>query len=219
MRHENVKDKTGKTREMVNKILSLKHKSPFVGTLIEAMSDAGCKVNPYKHICIEDCHSNFNIFGGFDSENNQVVLCQNKFDDVYLDFDKFAQMESLLSHELVHAFDHCRANVDFYTNPKHLMCSEIRAASLSGQCTYGSNVIESTLNAVQSYHKTCVRKAALRSFRALFPAWSLDQSYDLLNEVFYSCYNDFSPFDRIPLTKKQAELSYKAYLNRHRYKV
>jgi inner membrane protease ATP23 len=38
-----------------------------------------------------------------------------------------------LTHELVHAYDHCRAYVD-WTNCVHHACSEVRAANLSGDC-------------------------------------------------------------------------------------
>lgn len=41
--------------------------------------------------------------------------------------------ELTLTHELVHAYDHCRAFVD-WSNCVHHACSEIRAAHLSGDC-------------------------------------------------------------------------------------
>ena len=36
---------------------------------------------------------------------------------------------NVLAHEFVHAFDYCRAKVDF-ENLEHLACTEIRAANL-----------------------------------------------------------------------------------------
>jgi hypothetical protein len=41
--------------------------------------------------------------------------------------------ELTLTHELVHAYDHCRAYVD-WSNCVHHACSEVRAANLSGDC-------------------------------------------------------------------------------------
>ena len=42
------------------------------------------------------------------------------------------EVSHALTHELVHAYDHCRAvNLD-WTNCQHHACSEIRAAALSG---------------------------------------------------------------------------------------
>lgn len=31
----------------------------------------------------------------------------------------------MLSHELIHAYDHCRAQVDFLSNIQHLACTEV----------------------------------------------------------------------------------------------
>lgn len=44
-------------------------------------------------------------------------------------------MNETLTHELVHSYDHCRAHVD-WNDLKHLACSEIRAANLSGECFF-----------------------------------------------------------------------------------
>ena len=58
----------------------------------------------------------------------QIVLCENNL---------YSQgiMDETLTHELVHSYDHCRAHVD-WKDLKHLACSEIRAASLSGECFF-----------------------------------------------------------------------------------
>lgn len=59
----------------------------------------------------------------------------------------------------------------------------------------------------------------MNSFRALHPDWTKKDSTNLLNNVFFMCYNDTEPFDRIPLTQEAASLSYKAYSARNRYSV
>lgn len=38
-------------------------------------------------------------------------------------------------HELIHAYDYCRANL-VLENCRHHACTEIRAASLSGDCDF-----------------------------------------------------------------------------------
>jgi hypothetical protein len=48
----------------------------------------------------------------------QVVLCQNRIPDQ-------EWMDRTLTHELIHAFDHCRAKVD-WNNCEHHACSEVR---------------------------------------------------------------------------------------------
>lgn len=49
----------------------------------------------------------------------QVVLCQNRIPDQ-------EWMDRTLAHELIHAFDHCRAKVD-WNNCEHHACSEVRS--------------------------------------------------------------------------------------------
>ena len=58
----------------------------------------------------------------------QLVLCEN---NVYSQ----GHMNDTLTHELVHAYDHCRAKVD-WDKLEHLACSEVRAANLSGECFF-----------------------------------------------------------------------------------
>jgi inner membrane protease ATP23 len=54
-----------------------------------------------------------------------VVICHNHLSTQM-------EIEQALTHELIHAYDHCRAkNMDWMDCRQHA-CSEIRAASLSG---------------------------------------------------------------------------------------
>ena len=202
-------------RNILNSVLHGKNRTPFVDLLLAALADAGCPVKPELHIVIEDCLDNCNIIGAFDSFNNQIVLCKNQLNSFDSISNKTVSLQQTLSHELIHAYDHCRAHVDFYNNPSHLMCSEIRAASLSGQCMISQNFLPSALSGFKSYHQTCVRDTALASFQALYPSWKKEKSQALLEKCFLSCYNDYLPFDRIPFSKKQAELSLEFYKRRY----
>jgi len=83
-------------------------------------------VNKERHFSCEDC--NGNVSGGFDASTSQIVLCQNNIRNQ-------AHMNRVVTHELVHAFDHCRAHVNWFTDVRHLACSEVRAANLSGDCS------------------------------------------------------------------------------------
>lgn len=204
------------TKELRDHVISEDHSSPFLKLLLYSMRSIGCPVTPAVHIVVERCYPVFDGFGGFDSSNNEIVLCEEKFASLS---KKRAQktMDMILSHELVHAFDHCRAQVEFYDNPRHSMCSEIRAATLSGQCMLKNKVMASMLGGVRKYHKKCVKNYAKSSFKALHPKWNEKETNTLLDSVFEPCYNDHEPFDRLPLTAKDAELSYKAYVTRNRY--
>ena len=197
-------------RHILDRILLGNKSSPFVGILLSALADAGCPLKPEHHIAIEDCDKKHNIVGAFDSFNNQIVLCKNQLNGMQAN-SKVASVQKTLSHELVHAYDHCRADVDFYHNPAHMMCSEIRAAALSGECMFSENIVASTLSGFQAYHQTCVKKTALASFRALHPQWDRDRSQALFEKLFLTCYNDTLLFDRIPFSKRQAELAYDLY--------
>jgi inner membrane protease ATP23 len=54
--------------------------------------------------------------GGFAPEYG-ILLCQNRF------FSK-KHMEDTLAHELIHAYDHCKFNVD-WLNLRHHACTEV----------------------------------------------------------------------------------------------
>ncbi|NP_001345898.1 mitochondrial inner membrane protease ATP23 homolog isoform 3 [Mus musculus] len=100
--------------------------NPYVKLLLDAMKHSGCAVNRGRHFSCEVCDGN--VSGGFDASTSQIVLCENNIRNQ-------AHMGRVVTHELIHAFDHCRAHVHWFTNIRHLACSEIRAASLSGDCS------------------------------------------------------------------------------------
>ena len=206
-----------KTKNNLRRVISSRHGSPFVKTMLLAMQEAGCPIFHDVHIVIGECDPTSNVFGGFDQRNNRLILCQNKFRLISSDREKLTSMESLLSHELIHAYDYCRANVDFYNNPKHVMCSEIRAASLSGECMFKRKRNHAIFNGMRGYHKLCVKKAAMASFMSLHQSWTNEEAEQLMTQLFPSCYSDDEPFDRKPLTKDDAKLSYKAFITRNRY--
>ncbi|XP_055215218.1 mitochondrial inner membrane protease ATP23 homolog isoform X2 [Gorilla gorilla gorilla] len=108
------------------RLLKTLETNPYVKLLLDAMKHSGCAVNKDRHFSCEDC--NGNVSGGFDASTSQIVLCQNNIHNQ-------AHMNRVVTHELIHAFDHCRAHVDWFTNIRHLACSEVRAANLSGDCS------------------------------------------------------------------------------------
>ncbi|EPY82933.1 mitochondrial inner membrane protease ATP23-like protein [Camelus ferus] len=109
-----------------------------------------------------------------------IVLCQNNIRNQ-------AHMSRVVTHELVHAFDHCRAHVDWFTNVRHLACSE-----------------------------TCVRDRAILSILAVRNI-SKEVAQKAVDEVFESCFNDHEPFGRIPHNKTYARHAHRDFQNRDRY--
>ncbi|KAL2309506.1 hypothetical protein Nmel_005707 [Mimus melanotis] len=90
--------------------------NPYARLLLEALKQSGCTVFNDRHFSCENCDGC--VSGGFDAATSQIVLCQNNI-------RQQSHMNRVVTHELIHAFDHCRAHVDWFKNVKHLACSEI----------------------------------------------------------------------------------------------
>jgi len=129
--------------------------APIVKFMVDHLEKRGCKVSEKDFFVVRHCDEH--VGGGFDesaSKHGGVVLCQNHIRDfqhtgaaalprrLAADASALAACmltavwwgaEMTLTHELVHAYDHCRAYVD-WSNCVHHACSEVRAANLSGDC-------------------------------------------------------------------------------------
>uniref|UniRef100_A0A0F8ALI9 Mitochondrial inner membrane protease ATP23 n=1 Tax=Larimichthys crocea TaxID=215358 RepID=A0A0F8ALI9_LARCR len=180
--------------------------SPYAKLLLNAMKSSGCKVLKDRHFSCEDCDGT--VSGGFDAISSQIVLCQNNI-------SQQSHMTRVVTHELIHAFDHCRAHVDWFNNYRHLACSEIRAANLSGDCTFSNEAARFNFG-LKEHHQECVRDRALRSILALRNI-SRQEAEKIVDEVFDTCFNDHAPFGRIPHSKKDAKFASRDYENRGRY--
>ena len=91
------------------------------------------------------------LAGGF-QDDGAIILCSNAVNTQ-------SHASTTLVHETVHAFDQCRAKVD-WTNCVHHACSEIRAAMLSGDCAFKREVlIRRNLGFAKQFQK-CVKRRA-----------------------------------------------------------
>ncbi|XP_016829538.1 mitochondrial inner membrane protease ATP23 homolog isoform X2 [Cricetulus griseus] len=138
----------------------------------------------------------------------KIVLCQNNIRNQ-------AHMSRVVTHELIHAFDHCRAHVHWFTDIRHLACSEIRAASLSGDCSLVNEIFRLHFG-LKQHHQTCVRDRAVLSILAVRNI-SREEAQKAVDDVFESCFNDREPFGRIPHTKMYAQYAHRDFQNRQRY--
>ncbi|CBQ69658.1 conserved hypothetical protein [Sporisorium reilianum SRZ2] len=136
------------------------------------------------------------IAGGFSpslpsepTSHSSILLCSNRI------FSK-AHLEDTLSHEMVHWYDHCRFLVD-WSNLRHHACSEIRAASLSGDCGLARE-FKRRHYGFKLQHQNCVKRRAVLSILAN-PACNGDRekAERTVDEVFESCFGDTRPFDEI----------------------
>ncbi|ORX90273.1 hypothetical protein K493DRAFT_230925 [Basidiobolus meristosporus CBS 931.73] len=155
--------------------------NPMVKTLLGAMNRAGCNFEK-KHFRCVPCNNSGS--GGFSSEEG-IILCQNHF-------RSRPHMEETVVHELIHAFDYCKYNVDL-TNLKHHACTEVRAASLSGDCKWMREFLRGKFN-IKKQHQECVRRRAILSVRYNPYCQDEGQAIDAVNSVFDSCYQDTTPF-------------------------
>ena len=126
----------------------------------------------------------------------------------------------MVVHELIHAFDHCRAaNLD-WSNCRHHACSEVRpscrdptplcvachltrgvypqvrAASLSGDCSFSQELLRGNIG-ITGQHKKCVRRRAELSV-AMNPACQGPAAKAAVDACFEDCFRDTAPFERIP---------------------
>lgn len=154
--------------------------------LLNALKENGCPFHINRHFRCENSSSN-NIRGGFNRQHCQIIIFADKV-------DSNSEACRIFRHELIHAYDYCRNELDF-NDPKHLACTEIRAARLSDECSFFRYL--STSNRPfrwKNQHRQCVRERAKESMR-VFPHFSSKHIEQIMNDVFDRCYNDTNPFD------------------------
>ncbi|RHY33018.1 hypothetical protein DYB32_001945 [Aphanomyces invadans] len=176
--------------------------------LVQAMEKMGCKVKDLPDFFSSE-HCEGNINGGFKlNEDGQpgVVLCQNHIKDQ-------EWMDRTLAHELIHAYDHCRAQVDWKTDCDAHACSEIRAAALSGDCDWHLEVFRGHFNIAKQHQvrssfldmnhlikmvlaQVCVRRRAELSLK--YNPMCTGKETSCVDKVFETCYKDHFPFSDIP---------------------
>ncbi|URE27358.1 Peptidase M76 family [Musa troglodytarum] len=189
---------------------SLEH--PTVKFLREKMEKAGCPVWPRLLTAIT-CKGQSSA-GGYSSGRGGFLLLH-----VFCKFQKYTidkgtlrlvlsiticcnhmtfqdEINQVIIHELIHAYDDCRAKNMEWTNCAHHACSEIRANHLSGDCHYKRELLRGFLK-IRGHGQECVRRRALKSVQNN-PYCSAVAAKDAIEAVWDICYNDTSPFDRAP---------------------
>ncbi|XP_047961407.1 mitochondrial inner membrane protease ATP23-like [Salvia hispanica] len=106
------------------------------------------------------------------------------------------EVVQVVIHELVRAYDECRAaNLD-WTNCTHHACNEIRANHLSGYCHLKRELLRGHFN-IKGHEQECVWRRAIKAVIGN-PYCSEIEAEDAMKSVWSSCYNDTAPFDRAP---------------------
>ncbi|EDK36365.2 hypothetical protein PGUG_00463 [Meyerozyma guilliermondii ATCC 6260] len=159
--------------------------SPSVKFMMEHVQKLGGNLSS-KNITCDMCDGMKG--GGFHPEMG-ILLCSNWIKDKW-------QLEDILTHELVHAYDHLKFKVDL-TNLKHHACTEIRASALSGECRILNEIKKTGLGDFGSKFQACVRRRAAISVSANPNCSSKEEAESVVNAVWESCFNDTRPFERV----------------------
>lgn len=154
--------------------------------MIDSIESLGCKLPKNFFLC-RSCDG-ADISGGFsipvkgEPYSPQVVICQDKL------LNK-NQVMSTIIHELVHAYDFCRSNIDV-GNCYQRACTEIRASSLSGECSLSSEALRGHLQ-LKGGLMACAQRRAQLSL-SVDPVCK-ERAEDYVKTVLKECYADKSP--------------------------
>jgi inner membrane protease ATP23 len=120
------------------------------------------------------------------------VLCHNRIQHA-------REVELALTHELVHAYDFCRARDLDLRDCRHHACTEVRAAALSGDCSFSQELLRGNLSeSLVGQYKRCVRRRAAMSV-AMNPHCSgPGEAEAAVAAVLPQCFRDTDPWPRIP---------------------
>ncbi|XP_071810146.1 mitochondrial inner membrane protease ATP23 homolog [Asterias amurensis] len=171
---------------------------PNVKTLLESLNKLGSEFDIEKQVTCEKCTTETNINGGFDPNRNEILVCENRSPTQRL-------TSMLLTHELVHAYDHTKSQVD-WTDLKAVACSEIRAANLSGDCSFLSEKFYRGNIGAKFNHEACVKRLAVASIIATRDV-SKEEAGKIADGVWDDCYSDYAPFPAHPHRDSESRFS------------
>ena len=100
-------------------------------------------------------------------------------------------------HELIHAYDYCTKDFDPKTDGPAMACTEVRAASLSGDCRWRNEFLRGHWLAGKGHHRECVRRRAVLSMK--MHGWTEEgQAEAMVDQALPACLEDYSPFVAFP---------------------
>jgi inner membrane protease ATP23 len=103
-------------------------------------------------------------------------------------------------HELIHAIDLCRTDMDPISNCIHMACTEIRAENLSGECGAVREMVNGRVKLQSGNFKghggECVKRRARLSVMA--NPNCKERAGEYVDAAFERCFRDTFPFDRHP---------------------
>ncbi|KAJ0244556.1 Mitochondrial inner membrane protease ATP23 [Hirschfeldia incana] len=181
----NLGGKRGKSIEECQDMIQRSFRNPIVKFLMEQMEKSGCRVGD-NFVKAVVCTGP--VAGGF-TKGRGITVCSN-----YLTIQD--EVNQVVIHELIHAYDECRAKNLDWTNCAHHACSEIRAGHLSGDCHFKRELLRGFIK-LRGHEQECIKRRVLKSLRGN-PYCSEVAAKDAMEAVWDTCYNDTKPFDRAP---------------------
>ncbi|KAK9108334.1 hypothetical protein Syun_024345 [Stephania yunnanensis] len=175
----------GRTVEECQDMIRRSLTGPTVKFLREHLQKSGCFVGD-SFIKAVNCDKQ--ISGGY-VRGEGIMVCSN-----HMNIQD--EVDQVVIHELIHAYDDCRAGNLDWANCAHHACSEIRAGHLSGDCHYKRELLRGYLK-IRGHEQECVRRRVMKSVMAN-PYCSETAARDAMEAVWDVCYNDTKPFDRAP---------------------
>ncbi|XP_065875457.1 mitochondrial inner membrane protease ATP23-like [Euphorbia lathyris] len=130
-------------------------RTPEVRSLKEHLEKAGCGIGD-NFIKAVDC--NVKISGGY-YLGEGIIVCSNHMSNQ-------EDVNQVVKHELIHAYDECRAANMNWSDCAHQACAEIRANNLSGDCHFKRELLRGYLKLKdkgQHDLKECVRRRSMQS--------------------------------------------------------
>ncbi|KAK7260651.1 hypothetical protein RIF29_26881 [Crotalaria pallida] len=176
----------GTTVDECQNMIQRSLQSPMVRFLREHLGKAGCAVGD-NFIKAVNCEER--AAGGY-IRGEGIVVCSNNI-------EMQDEVDQVLIHELIHAFDDCRAANLEWTNCAHHACSEIRAGHLSGDCHYKRELLRGFLK-IRGHEQECIRRRVTKSLAQNPDCSGAAAAKESMEAVWDVCYNDTQPFDRAP---------------------
>ncbi|WCJ26255.1 Mitochondrial inner membrane protease atp23 [Euphorbia peplus] len=161
--------------------------TPMAKFMREHLEKAGCGVSD-SFFKADNCRASIS---GHYLPGQGIIVCTNhlRFQD---------QVNQVIIHELIHAYDHCRAANLNWSNPAHQACSEIRANNLSGDCHFKREFLRGKITKIKGHGQECVKRRATESVTYNPNCKSASAAKEAVEAVWDECYNDTTPFEKAP---------------------
>ncbi|KNA16213.1 hypothetical protein SOVF_091170 [Spinacia oleracea] len=175
----------GVSVEECQKMIQRSLRTPTVKFLMGHLEKSGCSIGD-NFIKAVDCKQQ--VSGGY-TRGGGIMVCSN-----YMNMQD--EVNQVLIHELIHAYDDCTGKNLNWANCAHHACSEIRAGHLSGDCHFKRELLRGYMK-LRGHEQDCVKRRVMKSVIAN-PFCSETAAKDAMEAVWDTCYNDTRPFDRAP---------------------